>query len=738
MESSRFVMDEPGYGRSPVVAVDRAGRFWAAWISWTAGGECVRFSHKELDCQWSDPRVCSHSHPFVTSLSVAPFKDGVLVAWTDGDKRKQDGLKLVEVNREGAGPVTLVETFDELPMHASLSTFENDSKSVFALAWSSYCGEKRSVCACLGESPEDYERVHEISEGKEHNTRPSVACFENDAVVAWQCMDQGESRIMARRFEGGEVATELIGVSPGMHGIAAMPDVVRAGENVFIAWQSDYDEEDGPGLVRWVEVARLDADGALGHPAAAMTGVERKGEGEDQGFESPSLTVLDDGRLVVIGRGSQSIRRQDLGEGGYSSRIQVDEAGWQCRGRKFTACRAPSGLLVAGREREGVVVRFLAEGDPKWSGSPEIEIEALEQHPILSLPPRYNNIVAGKRVIFGDIHQHTAASDGTGTWEETYCRAQYRYGDQLAAVSDHESFLGKRTPPGEWFEACRAADEFYRSGSFVTLHASEWTGKMHPGPGHKVVYFPPSGGPVLSRDDDATAESVGLVREARKLGALVFPHHVGWTGADMDAHDPGVQTCFEVVSCHGAYEQMRGEPIGTRGDDKEGQFARDALDAGLRFGFVGGSDGHGLDWHHGVSRKRDSHRTGLVALFPKETSREGVLEALRSRRCYATSGAKIRMWFEIDGRPMGEELVSADPLPFRVVISATDRVAHLSLQSNSGEEIPLETDGTEADIRGTVLPPDVRGWRYFYVRVIQEDQEVAWSSPIWIDSPGIA
>jgi predicted nucleic acid-binding Zn-ribbon protein len=30
------------------------------------------------------------------------------------------------------------------------------------------------------------------------------------------------------------------------------------------------------------------------------------------------------------------------------------------------------------------------------------------------------------------------------------------------------------------------------------------------------------------------------------LGALAFPHHVGWTGADAEAHDPAVQSCWEI------------------------------------------------------------------------------------------------------------------------------------------------------------------------------------------------
>ncbi|MBN2717062.1 MAG: CehA/McbA family metallohydrolase, partial [Deltaproteobacteria bacterium] len=345
--------------------------------------------------------------------------------------------------------------------------------------------------------------------------------------------------------------------------------------------------------------------------------------------------------------------------------------------------------------------------------------------------------VLGRRVLFGDIHQHTSASDGTGTLPETYNRARYRYGDDIVAVSDHESFLGRRTTPGEWARYCATADDFYEPGEFVTLYAYEWTGSMHPGPGHKVVYPPDAGfDKLLSRDADATQTSAGLVAEARRIGALVFPHHVGWTGADMENHDDEVQTCFEIVSCHGAYERKGMTDIGTRGDDKEGQFIADALDRGLRFGLVGGSDGHGLNWHHGVCRLEDSHRSGLTAVITDDVTRDGVLDALSQRRCYATSGARIGLWFEIDGRPMGEVVHPGGISSFRVVVNGTEKLLTVTLVSNRGKEIPVKIDSgsRDADVHGTLPPPAEGGWSYYFVRVVQQDGHMAWSSPIWVES----
>ena len=103
------------------------------------------------------------------------------------------------------------------------------------------------------------------------------------------------------------------------------------------------------------------------------------------------------------------------------------------------------------------------------------------------------------------------------------------------ALTDHESFLGKRTGPGEWEYLQRVAERYDEPGSFATLYAYEWTGKMYPGPGHKCVYFPRRGVPLVSRDD--VPEGSELVQRVQELGGFSSPHHIGWTGADEPGHD---------------------------------------------------------------------------------------------------------------------------------------------------------------------------------------------------------
>jgi hypothetical protein len=331
----------------------------------------------------------------------------------------------------------------------------------------------------------------------------------------------------------------------------------------------------------------------------------------------------------------------------------------------------------------------------------------------------------GLTTLFGDIHQHSAHSDGCGTADEPYLRARHTYGDDFCALSDHESFLGKRVSPGEWSVLTAAAQRHDEPGRFATLLAYEWTGKMYPGPGHKVVYVPDASAAIVSRDVEPTGE--GLAARLRGTGAIAVPHHVGWTGADEAAHDPEIQPIWEICSCHGCYLHA-GHPLGQRGDLRE-QMIESVLARGRRFGFIACSDGHGLLHHHGVGRKRDPFRTGLTAVLATACTREAILAALRARRCYATSGVPILLSVDAGGQPMGSEITLAPgaALSVHVVAEAGEPIRELALVGADGDLVTEAKDAPRAELRADV------GAGWFYARVVTASGEMAWSSPVFVE-----
>ena len=79
---------------------------------------------------------------------------------------------------------------------------------------------------------------------------------------------------------------------------------------------------------------------------------------------------------------------------------------------------------------------------------------------------------------------------------------------------------------------------------------------------------------------------------------------------------------------------------------------------GYRVGFICASDVH--TGKPGASRPSAGTgmeafgvRGGLGGIYAESLTRESLWEALKSRRCYGTTGDRIAVWFECNGRADG-------------------------------------------------------------------------------------
>jgi len=508
-------------------------------------------------------------------------------------------------------------------------------------------------------------------------------------------------------------------------GAAAAPTLCPLADGTWIAFHHDVREDSAVSDVsKWIALRFVDREGRVFEPGADMLERSRDREGVEQSFEFPALVVSDDGALSLFGRGSHNYFRQDLSAAGFSPRLALSDGEWGSRGRHLAATKVQGGVVIARRERQGIDVDVLraAEGGPPALKPAKVDLSTHCTPSLYAVDRARDPARAhGRLTLFGDIQQHSAHSDGVGSADEAYLRARYRYADDFVALTDHESFLGKRTGPGEWEYLQRVADAHDAPHAFATLYAYEWTGKAYPGPGHKCVYFPVRGVPIVSRDD--VPEGAALVKRVRELGGFASPHHIGWTGADEPGHDDEGQPLWEICSCHGCYEHVD-HPLGQRGVLRD-HMADAALRRGLRFGFTASSDSHGLLWHHGEARKRDPYRTGLTAVQAVSCTRAAVMEALVQRRCYATSGAKILLDVRADGSPMGSELSDRKQAHFEVSAVGTAPICAIELVGEGGVVARVEPRASEGRLAA------VAGGPFVYARVTQSDGEMAWSSPVF-------
>jgi len=758
------------YASAPSCVRSTDGIIWTAWRQWDPKTGLEKTCTAVVDTHNSETQkrpayeAGTACGPPVLGLDAG---GGVYAAWAQMLNRSYRIMIARPGSRDQNQPVCISETGDQ-PGPVSLAVNSDGVVVVFSKRRSA----GRFVGACTVDAGLKPHQLPDLTPEMGIHDRPGVVYLDGENWLIWQAASASRLLILARKFDAsGQGPIVQLSGSPA----AAPSCCVDSDKGIWAAWHSPV-STDHDALYRFPHIARVEEERVL-VPEHENACEQPDRTAEDAGLECPRILCHPDGHLTLIGRSSQGYHYQELGSDGWTQTVRIGEAGWSCRGHTLGACTLDDGkVFFIRREKDGLVWDVLeplgARGRCGLKKSPPSGPRAVDACTSAPGSQRSLRIIRGDlggsgiadsgapvdfikhekdrnpveeflkdqnlHLLWGDMHSHSVHSDGTGLAAEWYFRARYHYGLDVFALSDHESFLGKKTGPGEWDYLLRTADDWNEPGRFVTLYAFEYTGDRDPGPGHKVVY-PPEDKPVLlSRDEYGRSDSGRLLKAVRRSGAIAVPHHTGWTGADMKNHSPEVQPVWEICSCHGAYEYRGNMPVGYRKELDAGHFARDALDRGLRFGFTAGSDGHGLEWHHGVCRKRDSHNSGLTGIFATSAVRGAVMDAIRRRRCFATTGAKIALWFSADGRPMGEEINTSSPVEAVVRVKGTGAIKQAVIVSNEGVQIELEKKGDIVNTKLILQPPEHGSWRYYYVRVVQKDSEMAWSSPIWLDSPLMA
>jgi len=376
--------------------------------------------------------------------------------------------------------------------------------------------------------------------------------------------------------------------------------------------------------------------------------------------------------------------------------------------------------------RGGAVV----EGRTLRAGVFRIETR-VEEGRRVSNPMRVEDQV--QRILWADLHGHSQLSDGTGTPEDYFRYARDFSALDVAALTDHDHWGMRKLDqtPEMWARIGAAVKEFHAPGSFVTLLGYEWTSWLY---GHRHVLYFADEGKVLSCMKPATETPQGLwmALEDSGLPALTFAHHTGGEPVATDwsfAPHPVLEPLVEIISVHGSSEVFGG-PLCVRARGP-GHFVRDALALGYRLGFVGSGDSH--DGHPGLTH-RNAFSGGLAAIYSETLERDAVLQALRRRHTYATSGARIVLSFALGGHPMGSILKRSDLPPvlhFQSRVIGTAPIQSVELIKNGATFDEQSPSGDDALL--TFDDPTGNPGDYYYLRVTQTDHSLAFSSPIYLD-----
>ncbi|MCB1121617.1 MAG: DUF3604 domain-containing protein, partial [Verrucomicrobiae bacterium] len=392
-------------------------------------------------------------------------------------------------------------------------------------------------------------------------------------------------------------------------------------------------------------------------------------------------------------------------------------------------------------ETESYLQPELVDYDPTYHGTDSPDVTPL---PHASQPkPQERVLINGQwmQAYYGDMHHHTEYSRDPGVMNDDV-DGNFRYVRNIRqldfqGLADHAEHLN----PHDWYRIRRAA-AFYNHGEhFAAMVAFEWTSEFYRGGNyqeghHNIVYR--TDGPEARVFSASLPESNTPLRLGERIeeemanarlkniaaNMLIFPHDpsrwvqpISWSW-----YNPRVRL-LELVQSRGNHEHLGSPQHTPLVNDFEqqlmGKSAQDGLAKGFRWGFIGSGD------HRGAP---------IAGVYSPRGGRESIFDSLYTKRTFATTGARMLIDVSVNGNRMGSEWRGAETEhTIDIYAKGSKPITFVELWKNGRMLWRWSPEDKSREFRATHKDPSAPFFRenYWYVRVTQEDGEMAWSSPAW-------
>ena len=251
---------------------------------------------------------------------------------------------------------------------------------------------------------------------------------------------------------------------------------------------------------------------------------------------------------------------------------------------------------------------------------------------------------------WGDLHGQSEETIGTNSARQFF---EFARDKAFLDACSHQGNDFQITTPF-WEHLNVLSREFDEDGRFVVFPGYEWSGNTGLGGDRNVLFM--QEGRQIHRSSHALVEDLSDVEtdansardlfEALKDEDCVVFAHIGGRYADIKmAHDIRLERAVEVHSAWGTFEWL----------------VEDAFEQGYRVGICSNSDGHkGRPGASFPGATTFGAYGGLTCMLATELSREGLVDALRRRHHYGTTGC--RMFLDTAARfDADAELFEDDP-----------------------------------------------------------------------------
>ncbi len=725
------------------------GKLYFAWVSFREGHDTLQLARVSLDGQVEQTwEVLGGSKTFVMQPRLVGAGQTLRLLYAAEVDGNWD-IYVVPVSNSGPGKALRVTQDPGVDIKPA-GALRGDAMYV---AWeSNRTGERQVFVARISQGR--ISKARQLSSPGFASYEPTIAAAASGPLtVAWHSFRGNNYDVFLCRGEGDNWGAEQrLTQAPTIDRHAVL---YPAGDDLWIAWENANcaTYHVGANRQRRLVVGKLTAHGVEVPAAYQQSELWRRGE-------AAALATDKQGRLWVA-----FLRPRDQ-HSGWDTFVQCWAGSkWseplRVSGKKGMD-RTPQLALAADRLFVGVqldnIPRSWAELDKTLTAKSGIYLAALKmtaappaaQPQFEAWAPPEDEFPAAKirvergedrasrsieyrsrklELLYGDLHEHTDVSvcnrRGDQSIDESYQAMRDINRLDFACTTDH----GYNINPYLWSYTAKLARANDDPGRFLTFLGEEWTSSFekysdeHPYGyyGHRNLilsdlYYPR----WFNARDGMTPAQVWEALAKDKADFVHIPHQLADTGnvpTDWKFVDEVAQPVAEIFQTRGSYEFEGTLRQAKRTASK--YFLQDAWANGIVIGVIASPD-HGGGY-------------GKACVFAPARERKAVLEAIRQRHTYGTTAAKIFLDVRVNGHLMGEKIPAPNGKPVRieVEVDAPQDIKQIDVCRNNKFVFTKRGTGPTAKLTYTDAEP-LAGPAYYYVRVIQTDDEIAWSSPVWL------
>lgn len=323
-------------------------------------------------------------------------------------------------------------------------------------------------------------------------------------------------------------------------------------------------------------------------------------------------------------------------------------------------------------------------------------------------------------LVWGDLHCHSWYSpDAEGEPLDLLLYARDRGALDFCCIIDNDYYphvVMSRSAMDYLYAVAQSFDD----SEFAAFWGYEYT-YHEPAEGgspknHRAVVYYDRDQPIARRCDEDGRSHEAFLATMDGTATLWHPHHEEWNLWGHTQED-------NIEAAAGWGDYMKWTDVSQR-----------HLKAGFRFGLTAASD------NHRICPGMGGASTGL---YVRKLSREGVVEALKARRCFATTGCRVLVDFRVNDHLQGSAIESPE-------------APRLSLSVRSGVEIEEVRVYRDEELIANFQPrtgdfdwyhtDDAAAGTHCYRAEVRQDREIksfphniaqaagpmAYSSPIWV------